>query len=55
MGQHLFDLLPWRRFGLVLKQGELGDELFREQVTARGKELAELDEGHPALLQGKPH
>ena len=54
LGYHLLHLLPRRRLGPVLEPGELGGELLREQVTARGQELAQLDEGHPALLQRTP-
>ena len=55
LGQHLFDLPPWHRLGLVLQPGQLRDELLRDQVAARGKELAQLDEGHAPLLEGLPH
>ena len=54
LGYHLLHLLPWRRLGLVLEAGELGDELLWEQVTASGQQLAQLDEGNPALFQGTP-
>jgi len=53
-GYYLLYLFPRRRLGPVLKPGELGDELFRQQVTTGGHQLAQLDERDPALLQGLP-
>ena len=47
-------LLPRCRFGLILEPGELVGELLGEQVTASGQQLAELDEGNPALFQRTP-
>jgi hypothetical protein len=54
LSDHLLNLFPRRRFGPVLKLGELGNELLREQITAGGQQLAQLGEGDPALFQGTP-
>src|SRR6266567_4283298 len=54
LAYQLLYLLPPGRLGPVLQPGELGNELWREQVTASGQQLAQLGEGNAALLQGAP-
>ena len=54
LGDHRLHLFPRCGLGPVLKPGELGDELVRQQVTTGGHQLAQLDERNPALFQGLP-
>ena len=49
--QGRLDLGPGRRRRPVLQPAQLGDELGRQQVAPGGQQLAELDEGDPALVE----
>jgi hypothetical protein len=53
-GQYAGDVGPRHRRRLVLQGGQLVGELGGQQLAPRGQHLAQLDEGHAALVQRRP-
>jgi hypothetical protein len=52
-GERSRDRVPGHRRGPVLQRGQLLDELGGQQVAPGGQLLAELDERHAALVEGR--
>ena len=52
--QHCQHAIKWNGRHFIVQFGQLHDERRRQQQRARGKKLAELDEGRPQFFEGAP-